>query len=91
MPVYYRIFIWMSMTCWVLTGHAQEREWDQRFVDSILPRLAGIRGDSDEINRRKLSEMYTTVNPDSCILFADRADSIAETIQYYSGQVLSLY
>ena len=91
MPVYYRIFIWMSMSCWALTGQAQEREWDQRFVDSILPRLAGIRGDSNAVDQlRKLSEMYTTVNPDSCILFADRADSIAGTIQYYSGQVLSL-
>ena len=64
-----------------MSRFTQEHKWDQQFVDSILPRLANIKGDSNAVDQlQKLSEMSFTRNPDSTILFADRGDSIAETI-----------
>jgi len=73
------------------SGFTQELPWDQHYVDSILPRLATMKGDSNAVDQlNKLAQMYFSVNPDSAILFADRGDSLAETINYYKGQVLCL-
>jgi two-component system NtrC family sensor kinase len=74
-----------------VAGAAQEQQWNQQFVDSILPRLPNIKADVNSVDQlRRLSEMYYTRNLDSTVLFADIGDSIAESIHYYEGQVACL-
>ena len=86
-----KFILWVTVICWSLSGFTQEAPWDQKFVDSILPRLKNIKGDNNAVDQlEKLSEMYMSRNPDSTILFADRGDSIAEKIHYYKGQVICL-
>jgi signal transduction histidine kinase len=91
MRICIKFLIWVTVICWSFNGFTQEAPWDQKFVDSILPRLTNIKGDSNAVDQlQKLSEMYMSRNPDSTILFSDRGDSIAEKIHYYKGQVVCL-
>jgi two-component system NtrC family sensor kinase len=79
------------LICSSAAGFAQERKWDQQFVDSILPRLENIKADSNGVDQiKKLADMYFSVNPDSSILLADRGDSMAESIHYYEAQIYCL-
>ena len=81
----------MAVICGSLTGYSQEWFWDERYIDSIMPRLENIKADRNAVDQlRKLADMHISRNPDSTILFADRGDSIAEAIHYYEAQVMCL-
>jgi hypothetical protein len=86
-----KVLVLAVMFCWAQIGFTQEQKRDQAFLDSILPRLSRIKADSNAVDQLlKLSQMYHSVNADSTILFADRGDSIAESIHYYRGQIMCL-
>jgi len=64
---------------------------DQRYVDSILPRLKDMPDDSVKVRHLvKVSAMYFIKKADTALRLCLQADSLAESIQDYDGEIQAL-
>ncbi len=85
---YFKLFV-----CCLLVQYcaAQPAPLDQKYIDSITPRLANRPDDSVKVNQLKtLASMYILVDPTLTIKYTSQGIAIAEKIDYPFGKITCL-
>ncbi len=85
---HFKFFLFIVLCLSVVSAGSQPIPLDQKYIDSITPRLPGLPDDSAKVNNLvTIAAMYILVNPDLTLRYAREGVAIADKINYPVGKI----